>query len=65
MRASNHKTIFNKGYMTNWTNKPVTVSMPVAPRKGTKRRVYKLMDYKNKTVKGSGYTEEIQEVLDN
>ena len=35
------------------------------PRKGTKRRVYKLMDYNNETAKGSWYPKEIQEILDN
>ena len=44
VRASNHKTIFDKGYMPNWTKEHFTVSQAVPPRKGTKRRVYELVD---------------------
>ena len=65
VRASCHKTIFNKGYMPNWSKEHFTVSKDVPPRKGTKRHVYKWMDYNNETVKGSWYPEEIQEILDN
>ena len=53
VRASSHKKIFDKGYLPNWTKKHYTVSKAVPPRNGTKRRVYKLMDYNNETVKGS------------
>ena len=35
------------------------------PRKGTKRRIYKLVDYNDEDVKGSLYLEELQEILDN
>ena len=65
VRASSHKTIFDKGYMPNWTKEQFTVSKAKPPRKGTKRRVYKLMDYNDETVKGSWYPEEIQEISDN
>ena len=51
--------------MPNWTKEHFTVSKAVPPRKGTKRRVYKLMDYNNETVKGSWYPKEIQEISDN
>ena len=37
MRASSYKTIFDKGYMPNWTKEHFTVSQAVPPRKGTKR----------------------------
>ena len=40
------------------------MSKAVPPRKGTKRRVYKSMDYNNETAKGSWYPEEIQEISD-
>ena len=62
VRASSHKTIFDKGYMPNWTKEHFTVSQAVPPKRGTKRRVYKLVDYKNKAVKGSWYPEELQEI---
>ena len=53
VRASNHKTIFNKGYIFNWTKEHFTVSQAVPPRQKTKHRVYKLVDYNDETVKGS------------
>ena len=65
VRASSHKTIFDKFYMPNWTKEHFTVSKAVPPRKGTKRRVYTLMDYNDETVEGSWYPEEIKEISDN
>ena len=65
VRASSHKTIFDKGYMPNWTKEHFTVSQAVPPRKGTKRRIYKLVDYNDEDVKGSWYPEELQEISDN
>ena len=65
VRASSHKTIFNKGYIPNWTKEHFTVSKAVPPRRGTKCLVYKLMDYNDEAVKGSCYPEEIQEISDN
>ena len=41
----------------------MTQALPV--RKGTKRRVYKLVNYNNYEVKGSWYPEEIQVITDN
>ena len=41
------------------------MSQAVAPRRGTKRRVYKLVDYDDEPVKGSWYPEELQEISDN
>ena len=52
VRASNHKTIFDKVYMPNWTNEHFRVIQTVPPRKWTKRRVYKLVYYNDKFVKG-------------
>ena len=65
VRASSHKTIFDKGYMPNWTKKHFTVSKAVPPRKGTKRRIYKLVDYNDEHVKGSWFPEELQKISDN
>ena len=65
VRASSHKTIFEKGYMPNWTNKHFTVSQAVSLKRKTKRRVYKFVDYNDKAVKGSWYPEELQEISDN
>ena len=58
-RASSHKTIFDKGYMPNWTKGHFTVSQAIPPRRGTKRRVYKLVVYNDESGKGSWYPKEI------
>ena len=65
VRASSHKTIFDKGYMPNLTKEHFTVSKAVPSRKGTKRRMYKLVDYNDEDVKGSWYPEGLQEISDN
>ena len=65
VRASSHKTLFDKGYMPNWTKKHVTVSQAMQPRRRAKRRVYKLVDYNDEAVKDSWYPEELQEISDN
>ena len=57
VRASSHKTIFDKCYIPNWTKEHFTVSQAVPPRQRTKRHVYKLVDYNDKDVKGSWYPE--------
>ena len=51
--------------MPNWTKEHVRVSKAVIPRKGTKRRLYKLVDYNDYDVKDSWYTEQLQEISDN
>ena len=48
--------------MPNWTKEHLTVSKAVPPRKGTKRHIYKLVDYNNEDVQGSLYPEELQEI---
>ena len=53
VQARTHKTIFDKGYMANWTKEHFTVSQAVPTKRGTKRRVYKLLDYNDEAVKGS------------
>ena len=65
MRASSHKTIFDKGYMPNWTKEHFTMNQAVPSIRGTKCRLYKLVDYNDKAVKGSWYPEELQEMSDN
>ena len=47
VRASSKITIFDKGYMPNWTKEHFTVSQALVLRRGTKRRVYELVDYNN------------------
>ena len=64
-RASSKIAIFDKGYMPNWTKEHFTVSKAVPPRRGTKRQVYKLVEYNDEDVKGSWNPEEIQEISDN
>ena len=51
--------------MPNWTKEHFTVSQAVPPRRGTKRRVYKLVDYNEEDVNGSWYPEELQDISDN
>ena len=51
--------------MLNWTKEHFTVSQALPVRRGTQRRVYKLVDYNNDEVKGSWYPEEVQEITDN
>ena len=66
VRASSQKTIFDKGYMPNWTKEHLTESQTLPVRRGTKRRVYKLVNFNNDDdVKGSWYPEKIQEITDN
>ena len=65
VRASSQKTIFDKGYMPNWTKEQFTVSQAVPPQRGTTRRVYKLIDYNDEALKNSWYPEELHEISDN
>ena len=65
VRASSYKTIFDKGYMPNWTKEHFTVNQTVPPKSGTKRRVYKLVDYNDEVMKGSWYPEYLLEISEN
>ena len=65
VRVSGKKTISGKVYIPNWTKEQFTVSHAVPPRRGTKRSVYKLVDYNDEAVKGSWYPEELQKISDN
>ena len=51
--------------MPNWTNEHYTVNQAVPISRGTKRRVYKLVDYNDENVKGTWCPEVIQEISDN
>ena len=51
--------------MLNWIKEHFIVSQAVPPKRGTKRRVYKLINYHNEAVKGNWYPEEIHEISDN
>ena len=50
--------------MPSWTKQHFTVSQAVSPRNGTKRRVYKLVDFNDDVVKGNWYPKELQEILE-
>ena len=65
MQARSHKTIFNKNYIPNWTINHFKVNQTVSPKRGTKPRVYKLVEYNDEAVKGSWYPEQIKEISDN
>ena len=65
VRTSSQKTIYDKGYMYNWTTKHFTMSQALPGRNGIKRRLYKLMYYTNYAVIGSWYPIEIQKITDN
>ena len=65
MRGSSQKTVFDKGYMPNWTKTHFKVSQAVLPKRGTKRSVYKLIDFSNEIVKGSWYPTKLQEISNN
>ena len=64
VQASSRKTIFDKGYMPNWTKEHFKMSQAVSPKRGIKRRVYKLVNNNDEAVKGSWYLEELQEISD-
>ena len=44
VRISKNKGVFDKGYMHNWFKEHVTVDEVPNPRRGNKRRVYKIAD---------------------
>ena len=65
VRVSGKKTIFDKGYMLNWTKEQFTVSQAVSCRRGIKSRVYKLVDYNDEALKSSWYPEKLQKIFTN
>ena len=52
VRISKSKGVFDKGYMPHWSKEHFTVEESPAPRKGSKRRVYKISDYNGVPVTG-------------
>ena len=59
VRISKVKSIFDKGYLPNWTEEIFTVE---SINRKKKPFMYKLKDYKNEIVEGSFYRHEIQPV---
>ena len=59
VRISKVKTIFEKGYLPNWTEEIFTVSFVNRKHKPI---TYKLKDYNNEVIDGSFYRHEIQPV---
>ena len=58
VRLSKAKTIFDKGYLPNWTEELFKVEGHLLRPK----KVYKLKDMKDEAVKGTFYKHDIQEV---
>ena len=65
VRISKNKGVFDKGYMPNWSKEHFTVDEVPNPRRGNKRRVYKIADYNGDPVKGVWYPEELQQIYQN
>ena len=65
VRISKNKGVFDKGYMPNWSKEHFTVDEVQNPRRGNKRRVYKIADYNNDPVTGVWYPEELQQISQN
>jgi len=65
VRLNKAKGVFDKGYMPNWTKEHFTVTNEVEPRRGSRKRVYKISDYDGEGVSGSFYPEELQEISAN
>ena len=62
VRVNRSKSLFEKGFMRNWSEEHFTVGGRSAD---TKRPVYKLKDYEVKEVQGVWYPEEIQPIKAN
>ena len=65
VKIMKNKGVFDKGYMPNWSKEYFTVDEVPIPRRGNKRRVYKIADYNGDPVKGVWYPEELQQVSQN
>ena len=59
VRISKVKSVFDKGYLPNWTEEIFTVE---SVNRKHKPIMYKLKDYQNETVEGSFYRHEIQPI---
>lgn len=60
VRISKVKSIFEKGYLPNWTEELFTVERVIRKYKPI---MYKLKDYSNEVIEGSFYRHEIQPVI--
>jgi len=65
VRISKSKGVFDKGYMPNWSKEHFTIDEVPEPKRGTRRRVYKISDYNAEAIKGSWYPEELQQISNN
>ena len=65
VRTSKNKGVYDKGYMPNWSKEHFTVNEALSPRRGNRRRVYKIADYNGEPVKNAWYLEELQQITDN
>ena len=65
VRISKSKRVFHKGYMPNWSMEHFTFDKLPIPRRGNKRRVYKIADYNGDPIKGVWYPEELQQISKN
>lgn len=65
VRISKNKSVFDKGYMPNWSKEHFVVDQVPEQKRATKRRVYKIKDYSDEAVKGTWYPEEVQYITDN
>ena len=60
VRISKVKSVFDKGYLPNWTEEIFTVE---SINRKKKPFMYKLKDYNNEVIEGSFYRHEIQPIL--
>ncbi|KAF0140479.1 MAG: hypothetical protein FD143_3520 [Ignavibacteria bacterium] len=58
VRISAAKTVFDKGYLPNWTNEVFKIKEVI----NNPRKVYKIQDLEGEEVKGTFYPEELQSV---
>ena len=65
VRISKNNSVFDKGYMLNWSKEHFTVDEVPIPRRRNKRRVYKIAHYNGDPVKGVWYPEELQHISQN
>ena len=65
VRLNKAKSVFDKGYLPNWSKEHFQVKDVPEPKRGAKRPVYKLEDYSGEEIKGSWYPEELQKITNN
>ena len=65
VRISKNKNVFDKEYMPNWSKEYFTVDEVPIPRRGNKRRLYKIADYNGNPVKDVWFPEELQQISQN